>query len=180
MKNFLKLFLLVIFILTNSTSCSAIKPEKRKNGYPVDKETERRMKRGKLTGEGGLKLFSSGTSERQGSGAGSGVGVNTFLWRASLDTIDFLPFSTIDPHGGVILTDWYEDPEAKGERIKLNVLVLGTVLRVDALKITIFKEVKDKNGDWVSSPVSADTARELEDTILTRARELRIEHAGRN
>jgi len=180
MRKFLKLSILVVFVLVNSTSCSALKPEARKNGYPVDKETERRMKRGKLTGEGGLKLFSSGTSDKQGSGAGSGVGVNTFLWRASLETLDFLPFSTIDPHGGVILTEWYEDPSSKGERIKLNVLVLGTVLRVDALKITIFKQTRDKKGEWANSPVSADTARELEDKILTKARELRIEHAERN
>ncbi len=101
------------------------------------------------------------------------MGVNEFLWRASLETLNFMPLSEIDPFGGVIITDWYASPQAPNERFKANVYILDTNLRADALKVSIFKQVRSELG-WSDASVDADTARTIENSILTRARQLYI------
>jgi len=101
------------------------------------------------------------------------IGVNKYLWRASLETLNFMPMSDIDPFGGVILTEWNSNAEAPNERLKVNVYILDTQLRADALKVGVFRQVKT-GGTWQDAPVDADTGRTLENAILTRARELYI------
>lgn len=122
-------------------------------------------------GKDGLRIF--GRSEEDDSAGGSGIGVNSFLWRASLDTVSFMPLASADPFGGVILTDWYRPQENATERFKVNVFILGRQLRSDGVRVRVFKQVKRGNA-WVDIDTSEQTARELEDTILTRARQLRI------
>ena len=100
------------------------------------------------------------------------IGVNSYLWRASLDTLSFAPLLTADSNGGVIITDWYTSPRNPGERAKLTVTVLDQELRADALRVSAIRQVS-QNGAWVDAPVSAATVQKLEDIILTRARELR-------
>lgn len=125
-----------------------------------------------IFGEGGLSLF--GGKKREGEGDGSnGVTVNSFLWRASLDTVSFMPLASADPFGGVILTDWYSPTETPDERFKVNVFILSRELRSDGVRVRTFKQVL-KGGSWVDADVSKQTARELENTILTRARQLRV------
>lgn len=141
--------------------------------YPIDPEHARQLRHGKLTGEGGLKLFGGGDDE-DSSGGASPIGVNSFLWRATLDTLTFMPITSADPFGGVILTDWYEDPQAPGERFKITALILDRSLRTDAIKITVHKQSKGTDGQWHDQPVNETLARKLEDTILTQARELRV------
>lgn len=102
-----------------------------------------------------------------------GIVVNGYLWRASLDTISFMPLASADPFGGVILTDWYISPDAPNERLKLNVFVVGSELSANALTVRVFKQKLSSNR-WNNSNVSDDVARALEDTILTRARQLRL------
>lgn len=169
----------VLFIcvaLVPLASCSGFKKDEG-SSYPLDNEDTRRLDRGKITGEGGIKLFGGGDDDKKDAG-GSGIGVNSFLWRASLDTLSFIPLSSVDPHGGVIITDWYEDPESRGERFKLNVLILGTELRADGVRVSVFKQTKATGGGWTDSSINKTVARELEDKILTRARELRINNAS--
>ena len=101
------------------------------------------------------------------------MGVNSYLWRASLETLEFMPLAEVDPFGGVIITDWYANPEAPDERFKANVYILDTNLRADALKTSIFKQVRSGNS-WADASVDADTPRQIENAILTRARELYI------
>lgn len=101
------------------------------------------------------------------------MGVNSYLWRASLETLEFMPLLEVDPFGGVIITDWYASPEAPEERFKANVYILDTNLRADALKTSIFKQVR-AGGSWTDAAVDADTARQIENAILTRARQLYI------
>ena len=101
------------------------------------------------------------------------LGVNSFLWRASLETLKFMPMAEIDPFGGVIITDWYASPEAPDERFKVNVYILDTNLRADALKASVFKQVRSASG-WNDASVDADTARSIENSILTEARRLYI------
>jgi hypothetical protein len=101
------------------------------------------------------------------------LGVNSFLWHASLDTLSFMPLQSADPFGGVILTDWYSDPSDLNERMRVNIYILDRKLRADGLKIAVFRQTK--SGDaWVDAAVNPDTAVKLEDAILTRARELRL------
>jgi len=101
------------------------------------------------------------------------MGVNSFLWRASLETLNLMPLAQVDPFGGVIVTDWYASAEAPNERFKANVYILDTNLRADALKTSIFKQTRSAGG-WADASVDADTARQIENAILTRARQLYI------
>jgi len=105
--------------------------------------------------------------------AAPSMGVNSYLWRASLETLDFMPLDQVDPFGGVIVTDWYANPELPNERFKANVYILDTNLRADALKTAIFKQVRN-GGTWVEASMDNDTSRQIENAILTRARELYI------
>lgn len=107
--------------------------------------------------------------------AQSALGVNGFLWRATLDTISFMPLASADPFGGVILTDWYADPKTPNERAKVNAFVMGRELRADNVRVRTFRQVK-KRGTWVDAQTAEKTARKMEDAILNRARELRIVH----
>lgn len=106
---------------------------------------------------------------------GRSIGVNSFLWRASLDTISFMPVSSADPFGGVIITDWYSAGEVPNERFKLNVYILGRALRADGVRVAVFRQVLDAMGGWRDMALSDETATKIEDSILTRARQLRNE-----
>jgi Domain of unknown function (DUF3576) len=127
---------------------------------------------------GDESLFQRGTGQyarEDGAddGASAGIGVNAYLWRGALETIDFLPLAQADPFGGVIITDWYSPPETPDERFKLNVYILDTVLRADGIKVAVFRQTNSEGG-WRDAPVDPNTATEIEDNILTRARELRV------
>ena len=100
------------------------------------------------------------------------IGVNSYLWRAAVDTLSFAPLVTADSNGGVIVTDWYVNPRAPGERVKLTVSIVDQELRADALKVAASRQV-NQGGLWVDAPVSAATVQKLDDIFLTRARDLR-------
>ncbi|MGE5064550.1 MAG: DUF3576 domain-containing protein [Myxococcales bacterium] len=100
------------------------------------------------------------------------LAVNSYLWRAAIDTVSFAPLLQANPSSGVIITDWYTNPRAPGERVKLTVAILDPDLRADALRVTAARQI-NQNGAWVDAPVSAATVQKLEDIILTRARDLR-------
>jgi hypothetical protein len=104
----------------------------------------------------------------------AGIGVNAYLWRASLDTLAFMPLASADPYGGVIITDWYTNPEKPDERFKATVYILDTRLRADGLTVTVFKQVKGADGNWAESSSSNQTQVDIENSILTRARQLRL------
>lgn len=101
------------------------------------------------------------------------IGINSFLWRAALDATSFLPLTSADSVGGVILTDWYSAPSAPNERIKVTVYILGKRLRADGLRVSTFRQTR-QGSDWVDASTAPKTARSLENAILVRARKLRI------
>ncbi len=105
------------------------------------------------------------------------IGVNTYLWRAAIDTLSFAPLLQADSNGGVIVTDWYASPQNPGERIKLTVSILDQDLRADALRVAASRQV-NQGGTWVDAPVAAATVQKLEDIILTRARDIRRTSIG--
>ncbi len=100
------------------------------------------------------------------------IGINSYLWQATLDTIAFMPLASVDSNGGVIVTDWYINPTTPAERIKVTVAILDTVLRADAVRVTANREQLQAGG-WVEVPVRAGTVQKLEETILGHARDLR-------
>ena len=105
------------------------------------------------------------------------IGVNAYLWRAAVDTLSFAPLVTADSNGGVIVTDWYTNPNSPGERVKLTVSIIDQELRADALRVAASRQI-NQNGAWVNAPVAAATVQKLEDIILTRARDLRRTTVG--
>lgn len=121
-------------------------------------------------GDGGLTILGQDKEpEREGGG---GLGVNSFLWRASLDTLSFLPVASADPFGGVILTDWHAPQEAPNERFKLQVYILSRTLRADGVRVAVFRQVR-VGRDWRDASVPERTATDMENVILLRARQMR-------
>jgi hypothetical protein len=106
------------------------------------------------------------------------LGVNAYLWRATLDTLAFMPLASADPYGGVIITDWWVAPEKPDERLKVTTYILDTRLRADGLNVTVFKQLRGPGGTWVDAPASDQTETDLENAILTRARQLRLSNIG--
>ena len=100
------------------------------------------------------------------------IGVNSYLWRATLDTLSFMPLLQTDSNGGVIVTDWYTNPNTPTERMKVTVSILDQDLRADAVRVAALRQM-NQGGQWVAAPVQAATVQKLEDIILTRARDLR-------
>ena len=105
------------------------------------------------------------------------IGVNSYLWRASLEAVSFMPLLQTDSNGGVIVTDWYSNPNNPNERMKVTVTILDQDLRADALRVAASRQT-NQNGLWVDAPVQAATVQKLEDVILTRARDLRRQASG--
>jgi hypothetical protein len=130
---------------------------------------------GSLFGPGGLL----GSRSEKRIDEGPGVAVNAFLWRASLDTINFIPLVSADPFGGVIITDWYTPAETPTERMKVQITILDRELRADGVRVSVFKQQSSaRNGGWVDAQVDPGTNTQIEDAILTRARQLRIAQGG--
>lgn len=105
------------------------------------------------------------------------IGVNAYLWRATIDTLSFAPLAQVDSNGGVVVTDWYSTRAAPNERIKITASILDQDLRADALSVAAARQV-NQNGTWVDAPLAAATVQKLEDIILTRARDLRRTAVG--
>lgn len=105
------------------------------------------------------------------------IGVNAYLWRASLETVSFMPLAQVDSQGGVIVTDWYANPQAPNERVKVTVYILDRNLRADGVQVAAVRQVA-QNGNWVDAEVRAGTVQKLEEVILERARDLRRAQMG--
>ena len=129
-----------------------------------------------LFGPAGITLFGNAPG---GNAAGGGeIGVNTFLWRASLDTISFMPLASADPFGGIIITDWYTPPEAAGgERFKLTVYILDKRLRSDGVRVAVFRQQRDgqPGAEWRDAAAATASATDIENAILLRARQMWLE-----
>jgi hypothetical protein len=141
------------------------------SGSPGDASVNR------LGGEDSGTIFGIGKNARRdepngGGGGGSGIGVNAFLWRGALDTIAFMPLSSADPFGGVIITDWYTPPGTSGERFKATIYILSRDLRSDGVRVNIYRQVL-QNGQWMDATVADSTVADIENKVLARARHMR-------
>jgi len=168
----MKHIVLVLLATTLISACSSVEKEAK---FPTGAQRDGinandiYSEKESIFGEDGLSLF-GGKDDKP---SGDSITVNSHLWRASLDTVSFMPLTNVDPFGGVILTDWYNDPATPDERYKLNVFVIGSQLRSDAIRVSAFQQ-KKKSGRWVDVAVDSSIARKIEDTILTRARQIRV------
>lgn len=148
-------------------------PNVRNDEEIINKDDYRTARMGKILGEDAL-LFNGDEFKDHNTAGSSGIGVNTYLWRASLETISFMAIKSVDPFGGVIISEWYTDPSAPKERVKVVVLIQDKRLRADALKVNMTRQTQDIKGQWVNTTVKNQTERDLEDTILKKARQLKI------
>jgi len=130
---------------------------------------------------GACSIFGSSTANTAASSSADlgpeetgSLGVNSYLWRATLDTLSFLPLASADPYGGVIITDWYSNPAEPNERFRCTVYILDTRLRADGLNVAVFKQQRGADGNWADVPASVQTEADIENAILTRARQLRL------
>jgi hypothetical protein len=156
--------------------CGSVTPADSTYRSNDPKDVDEAQASNSLFGAEGLTGLFGGGSKKDAPGA-QGIGVNTYLWRASLDTVSFMPLASADPFGGVIITDWYTPPETPNERFKLNVYILDRQLRADGIKATVFRQSHTPDGRWVDMTVDPKTASDLENAILTRARQLRVNTA---
>lgn len=125
------------------------------------------------------RLFGGGKNTVAATEAPAGaIGVNGYLWRATLDTLAFMPLASADPYGGVIITDWYANPQLPNERFKATAYILDSRLRADGLNVAVNKQVKDTAGSWVDALLADQTETDIENAILTRARQLRLSNIG--
>ena len=118
--------------------------------------------------------FGGNSRARPAGDSAAAIAVNGYLWRATLDTLSFMPLQSADPYGGVIMTDWYVNPEKPDERFKATVYILDSRLRADGLNVAVFKQVRDTSGTWIDQPAAGQTETAIENSILTRARQLRL------
>jgi Domain of unknown function (DUF3576) len=123
----------------------------------------------------GLSLFSFGGNQQ--SQQPGGMEVNAYLWRGALDALKFMPLAQADPFGGVIITDWWTPPTSPGERFKATAYILGRQLRADGIRVSLFRQVQ-QNGQWADAPVDPSKGTELENVVLSKARELRAQSAS--
>ncbi len=172
-KLFSKFFLLLGFS-TLLLSCSSKEDkdleEAAERGRRKAKSDHQRLQeknKGYIFGE---PLFAIGSKKAEDTN----IGVNSYLWRASLDVLSSLPKVKADPFGGMIITDWQILPEDNNERLKVEVVIIGRQLRSDALRVSIFRQ--HLNGTtWEDVSVSKETVDQIEETILKRARDIRLQ-----
>lgn len=162
------LFLGIPLILAG---CSTDLSPKEGQEAPLTREEKRKTDFGKLFGDDFLFF---GESKKFDANATTGMRVNPYLWQASLDVLSFIPLSSVDANGGVIITEWYNAPDKPNERVKVTARINDRQLRADALVVIIHKQIRGKHGEWVNATVEPSVVTDMEDIILTKARQLKV------
>lgn len=160
----------VLISLASLAACSGTGFEASDNDYPKSRDEIIADRVGKLTGEGIVLI---GGKRKPSGGATDSINVNSYLWRATLDTVYSMPLDSADPFGGIVQTDWYQNNEGSRERYKLNIYIIGAELRSDAIRVKVFKQKLDGKGAWKDVEASSEMEAELENRILLRAREIK-------
>ena len=155
----------------------------RRSGTPFNLATDpdlamsdaqnRLMTGGGLMGEKANFSFLENDEDGSGQITSLGMPINPYLWKASLETISFMPLSSTDPFAGTIITDWYTAETSQGERCKLNIFINGKDLKTDNLKVSSFCQTI-KNNQWVNMPSKNEENTKLENVILNEAKKLKL------
>ncbi|MBP6985046.1 MAG: DUF3576 domain-containing protein [Alphaproteobacteria bacterium] len=160
----------ILFIAVIVAGCQS-EPLTYDDSDILDNKSRRDKDLGQLFGD---DLFTFGGKSNNAQ-ATTGITVNEFLWRAALDTVSFMPLRSVDPFGGVILTEWYMPESAKNERLKLDVFILDKNLSANGVRVAVHKQVFDaRTKQWADSTIDAKTVNDLEESILTKARQLKV------
>lgn len=170
------LFILFLFPLVSCETLD-IGPAPEPVKTPTEVRKEELINRTSESGEtliGNMIDSIGGGSNETGGG---GIGVNVHLWKATLDTLAFMPLSSADPFGGVVVTEWYSNTGSPDEKFKIVAYITGKQLRVDALRINVFKKLRNENGDWTDQVTSKDMAIRIENSVLTKAKQYRLENS---
>jgi len=170
----IKKLVLVVSMSGLLTGCSSYRDKNAPDEQaPMDSEDRRKFNFGSVLGD---ETFVFGGPKKKNAGNSTGVSVNAYLWQASLEAIKFMPLVSTDANGGVIVTDWYSEMQKSNERIKVTIYIRGLELRVEAIQVVIQKQ-RLQNGQWVNAnDLDSLTASNLENIILTRARNLRVQN----
>ena len=137
-------------------------------------DAENRLRTGGgLFGKGGLEVFNN-EKKADGGVASIGTPINPYLWRGSLEIVDFMPLLSADPFGGVIITDWYTDQSNKNQRCKLNIFIKGAEMNTNNLKVNSFCQSLSKENNWINEKVDNNNNRQLENAILNKAKKIKL------
>ena len=161
--NILKILSLILIICLTLTSCQLAKMGGDAKENPPDPKL--RVKKNLEEGKG-FRLMEMGKSK--GDGTFEFASSNE-LWRASLDTIDFIPLASVNYSGGVIITDWYSANDDTNELIKVSIRFLTTEIRSDALSIIVFTKRCDLKNKCKITEESKTLVKELTKEILKKA-----------
>lgn len=172
---FVSVFLLCISLCLIGCGGTDLSPKEGQEA-PLSRDETRKTNFGKLFGDSFLFF---GETKKFDANATTGMRVNPYLWQASLDVLSFIPLTSVDANGGVIITEWYSAPEKPNERVKVTAHINDRQLRVDAIRIIIHKQLRSKNGEWVNAAVDPSVIVDMEDIILTKARQLKVRAAQR-
>lgn len=164
-KNFRSIAVLAICF--SLCACSKLNV---KNDYPKTRQQKEEDRIGKLTGTG--LTFGKGSSES--SSASSQMDINTYLWKASIDQVNFMPLNSTDSLSGTIVTDWYSINDNSKERYKVNIYIIGKELTSHSLKVSVYKRIIGSNGNWNNQYQDSNLAEKIKTKIIERARELKV------
>lgn len=124
---------------------------------------------------GACSMFGGGDKTEANIGPRpTAIGINGFLWQATLETLSFMPLDMVEPSGGVIVTGWHSTADLPDERVKVTVRFLSEALRSDGVKVSVVRQERAES-DWLTKPVQAATELQIEEAILTAARRMRVE-----
>jgi len=125
---------------------------------------------GGLFGKKGVDLLNQ---DKQTASIGVGMPINPYLWKASLETINFMPLSSADPFAGLIITDWYSQNNTN-ERCKINIFIRGVELKTSNLKVNSFCQTLSDTNNWVSNEPDIKVNAQIENAILNKAKKLKL------
>jgi hypothetical protein len=165
-------FLSVSLIISHLNSCGFYRPVDARDFPP---EPEKRVQKNLQEGRG-FTLMGS----KKNKGGDFDFATSNEMWRASLDILDFMPLTSADYGGGLIITDWYSDQSNKNESIKISIRFLSNEIRSDALKITVFKKNCDITINCNVSQSNLAIENELKVAILKKAAKYRKEIISKN
>ena len=131
---------------------------------------------GGLLGKGGISMSGIlGNDQENNTSTGMiAMSVNPFLWRAALETVDFMPLSSADQIGGTIITDWYSTSGNEKERCKLNIFITGINLKTENLRVISFCQ-EFKNPTWVNKETEKENNIKIENAILNKAKKIKLQ-----
>ena len=158
-------------------ACTASPPAEQARGQPSATETQQASSSepGEIDTEATIWTV-LGLAKKESvkdPGPQTGRTVSPILWQAAHDTLDFVKYASEDPVTGSIVTDWYSPPDNPNVRYRVNVFILSRALHSDSLTVTIDRQQRSADGQWAETTIARQAETDLENAILSRARQLK-------